>query len=155
MTQEYHIRFAQKADLEAILGLVHELAVFEKEPEAVTATLSDYVQAFESGLIHSQVAEVGGEIVGMVLYYDTFSTWRGKMLYLEDFVVREKYRGRGIGQDLFDATLQAAKDRGCVMMKWQVLDWNAGAIKFYERNKATIEREWLNGKIVFNLLNQN
>jgi len=149
MDKEYSIRFAQNTDLEAILGLVRELAVFEKEPEAVTATLEDYHRAWESRLIHSQVAEVGGEIVGMVLYYDTFSTWRGKMLYLEDFYVKPSHRGKGIGQALFDATLRAAKDRGCVMMKWQVLDWNEGAIRFYERNMATIEREWWNGKIVF------
>lgn len=146
---EVQIRFAEKQDLQAIRELVMELAIFEKAPEQVTATLEDYKNGFESGLISMLVAEMDNKIVGMTLFYDTFSTWRGKMLYLEDFVVSEAYRSHNIGSQLFDATMQEAKDRGCVMMKWQVLDWNSGAIKFYERKGATIEKEWWNGKIIF------
>ena len=144
-----HIRFAESADLEAIRGLVIELAIFEKEPDAVLATNDDYLKAFESGLIKVLVAEIADQIVGMALFYDTFSTWKGKMLYLEDFVVKEKHRSEGIGKALFDATLAYAKESGCKLMKWQVLDWNEKAIKFYEREGAMIEREWWNGKIVF------
>jgi len=147
------IRFAKKEDIQAIRELVMELAIYEKEPESVTATQDDYEKAFSDGLISMLVAEmkIDGNfiIVGMTLYYDTFSTWRGKMLYLEDFVVSEKYRGHGIGAQLFNATLKEAKDRACVMMKWQVLDWNTGAVKFYEQKGATIEKEWWNGKIIF------
>ena len=143
------IRFAEMADLEAIRSLVVELAIYEKEPDAVTATLKDYEEALESGLIKVLVASMDTEIVGMALFYDTFSTWRGKMLYLEDFVVKERWRSQGVGQLLFDHTVQYAKDSGCRLVKWQVLDWNVGAIKFYERAGATIEREWWNGKIVF------
>ena len=95
------------------------------------------------------VAEVDNSIVGMTLYYDTFSTWKGKMLYLEDFVVKESYRSQGIGDLLFDATLVEAKKRKCLLMKWQVLDWNTEAVKFYKRKQAEIETEWWNGKIVF------
>jgi len=149
MTNKIHIRPAEKADLEAVRELVIELAIFEKAPNAVTATLKDYHDNYDSGLIHMLLAEKEGEILGMTLFYDTFSTWRGKMLYLEDFVVKEAARGQGIGDLLFDATIRAAKERGCVMMKWQVLDWNAGAVRFYERKKATIEKEWWNGKIIF------
>ncbi len=149
MLEDIQIRFAEEADLQAIRELVVELAIFEKEPDAVKATLTDYKQAFSSGLITMLVAELEGKIIGMTLYYDTFSTWRGKMLYLEDFVVKEQYRSRGIGDLLFDATLADAKARGCKLMKWQVLDWNTGAQKFYERKKAIIEKEWWNGKIVF------
>lgn len=147
--EDIHIRFAEKTDLEAIRELVIELAIFEKEPDAVTASIEDYHHNFKTGLISMLVAEKKGEIIGMTLYYDTFSTWKGKMLYLEDFVVSEAYRGHGIGDLLFDATIKEAKNRGCVMMKWQVLDWNTGAVKFYERKKATIEKEWWNGKIIF------
>ena len=149
MLEDIQIRFAEEADLQAIRELVVELAIFEKEPDAVKATLTDYKQAFSSGLITMLVAELEGKIIGMTLYYDTFSTWRGKMLYLEDFVVKEQYRSRGIGDLLFDATLADAKARGCKLMKWQVLDWNTGAQKFYERKKAIVEKEWWNGKIVF------
>ncbi len=143
------IRFAQKEDLQAIRQLVVELAIYEKEPDAVKAQFADYQRAYEDGLISMLVAEIEDDIVGMTLFYDTFSTWRGKMLYLEDFVVSEKYRSQNIGSQLFDATLQVAKDRNCTMMKWQVLDWNTGATKFYENKGATIEKQWWNGKIIF------
>lgn len=149
MHNEVQIRFAQKADLEAIRDLVIELAIFEKEPEAVTALPNDYEQAFLSGLIKILVAESGGEVVGMALFYDTFSTWKGKMLYLEDFYVQPSQRGKGIGKQLFDKTVAFAKESGCKLMKWQVLDWNKDAIRFYEREGATIEREWWNGKMIF------
>ena len=149
MPHNTQIRFAQAADLEAIRGLVVELAIFEKEPDAVTATFEDYASAYKSGLISILVAEIESEIVGMALFYDTFSTWKGKMLYLEDFVVKERLRGQGIGEALFDATIAEAKTRGCALMKWQVLDWNEGAIRFYQRKGSTIEKEWWNGKIIF------
>lgn len=149
MDTKVKIRFAKRADIQAIRDLVMELAIFEKEPESVTATQSDYESAFDSGLISILVAEINQEIVGMALFYDTFSTWRGKMLYLEDFVVSEKYRSHGIGQTLYDATLAEAKKRNCTMMKWQVLDWNVNAVRFYQRNNATIEKQWWNGKVIF------
>ncbi len=149
MDNKIRIRFAESADLEAIRALVVELAIFEKEPDAVLATQNDYQEAFNSGLIEVYVAETEGKIVGMSLFYDTFSTWKGKMLYLEDFVVKETYRSKGVGKLLFDKTLSYAKESGCKLMKWQVLDWNEGAVKFYEREGATIEKEWWNGKIVF------
>jgi GNAT superfamily N-acetyltransferase len=145
---DIQIRFAQRKDLQSIRQLVIELAIFEKEPDAVIATLMDYQRAFDDGLISILVAEIENEIVGMTLFYDTFSTWKGKMLYLEDFVVKEPFRSRGIGSLLFDATLNEAKNRDCALMKWQVLDWNTEATKFYMRKKAEIEKEWWNGKIM-------
>jgi len=144
-----NIRAAKREDLEKIRQLVVELAVFEKEPDAVKATLFDYEAAFDSDLISSIVAEDGLDIIGMTLFYDTFSTWRGKMLYLEDFYVQPTSRGKGVGLALFDAVLNEAKARNCNMMKWQVLDWNKGAIDFYEKKGATIEKDWYNGKIIF------
>lgn len=147
MREKIKIRFAEIADLEAIRALVTELAIFEKAPKAVTASLEDYQEAFESGLISMLIAEENSEIRGMTLFYDTFSTWKGRMLYLEDFVVSEQHRNKGIGDLLFDATIDIAMKRGCRLMKWQVLDWNTKATKFYERKGATIEKEWWNGKI--------
>ena len=140
------IRKARREDLEAILELVVELAVFEKEPEAVTATLSDYEKAWDSRLIDCIVATAEEKIIGVALYYDTFSTWKGKMMYLEDFVVSAKHRGQGVGKMIYDELFKEAERRSAILVKWQVLDWNEGAVRFYEREGATIEREWWNVK---------
>ncbi len=143
------IRLADRADLPHILHLVQQLATFEKAPEQVTATLEDYLDAFDREVFSALVATIDGTIVGAAVYFLSWSTWRGRMLYLEDFIVADSYRNRGIGQLLFDAYLQEAKRLRCVMVKWQVLDWNEAAIRFYQRNGATIEKEWWNGKIIF------
>ena len=143
------IRKALIEDFPDIYQLVVELAVYEKEPDAVLASLDDFIAAFQSGLLQSMVVEVDGKIVGMGCYYLTFSTWKGKMMYLEDFVVSEDYRRSGIGQQLFDAILADAKRQHCRLIKWQVLLWNEPAIQFYLKNNAIIEKDWWNGKIVF------
>ena len=141
------IRSATLADMFAVHNLVRELAIYEREEAALTATVADYEKDFQNNVFEVQVAEQAGEIVGMVLYYLTYSTWKGKMLYLEDFVVKESCRGAGIGQQLFDTFLAIARKKDCKIVKWQVLDWNKPALKFYERNQAIIEKEWWNGKI--------
>ncbi|MEM1124709.1 MAG: GNAT family N-acetyltransferase [Bacteroidota bacterium] len=143
------IRPATTADLPSVYQLVISLAVYEDAEEAVTATLEDYQNDFAEGVFQAHVAEIDSKVVGMVLYYMTYSTWKGKMLYLEDFVVDEQYRRHGIGQLLWDELELEAKRRGCRLLKWQVLDWNEPAIKFYKKNKAIIETEWHNGKIFF------
>ncbi|MDF1694738.1 MAG: GNAT family N-acetyltransferase [Saprospiraceae bacterium] len=143
------IRKATKNDLQGIYQLVKELAIFEEEADAVKSTISDYEKAFDEKLISAHVADLDGVIVGMALYYMTFSTWKGHMLYLEDFYVSTRHRSKGLGQQLFDAFVNEAKERGCKMVKWEVLDWNKEAIKFYERNGAIIEKQWWDGKIIF------
>jgi len=143
------IRTAEKRDLPAIHDLVRELAIYERAEEEFTASIEDYERDFDDGVYRAIVAEAAGEVVGMALYYLTYSTWKGKMMYLEDFVVRETYRRHGVGQLLFDKFLELSKAEGCRLDKWQVLDWNEPAIKFYEKNKATIERDWWNGKVFF------
>lgn len=136
-------------DLPAIHNLVRELAIYEKAEREFTASLEDYRRDFEAGIFETLVAVSGQTAVGMALYYMTYSTWKGRMLYLEDFVVQEACRGRGIGRALFDAFLERARQKGCRLVKWQVLDWNQPALDFYKRYDAVIEKEWWNGKIFF------
>ena len=141
------IRKAISSDIPAIHQLVVELAIYEKEPEAVSATVQDYLIDFEAGIFNCLIAEINEEVVGIALFYMTYSTWKGRMMYLEDFVVKEAFRKNGTGQLLFDQFLEEAKIQGCRLVKWQVLDWNEPALKFYEKNKATIEKNWWTGKI--------
>jgi len=143
------IRKATKDDLPAIYGLVRELAIYEKSEDALTATLEDYEKDFAEGIFEALVLEENGEIRGMTLYYMTYSTWKGKMLYLEDFCVAERYRRFGYGQQLFDAFVEVAKEKECRLVRWQVLDWNEPAVKFYKKNGATIEDFWWTCKIIF------
>jgi len=142
------VRRAEKKDLSAIHALVVELAVYEKEPEAVTASLQDYETDFEAGFFQSLVAEIDGQIVGMALYYTAYSTWKGRMLYLEDFVVTQSHRRQGIGELIFEEVIEEARRVGANRMKWQVLDWNEPALKFYEKYKAYIEDNWLNANLM-------
>lgn len=144
-----HIRQATTADIPSIHNLVRALAIYEKAEEELTASIDDYKKDFAAKYFEVIVAEIETQIVGLALYYKTYSTWKGRMLYLEDFVVKESYRKMGIGQQLFDAFLSKAKSLQCRMVKWQVLDWNEPAIAFYKKNKATIEKGWWNGKIFF------
>ena len=147
--QSFIIRKAELQDISSIYQLVHELAVYEKEPEALKIGIKEYQEAFAEGLIDSIVAEMDGKIVGITVFYMTFSTWRGKCLYLEDFYVQPQFRKYGIGQKLFDAYIAEAKSQGAKQTKWQVLDWNEIALKFYDKNNAVIEKNWWNGKIFF------
>ena len=144
------LRKATKQDLKAVLDLVNELALYEKAPEEVTVTLADYERDFDQNIFDIIVAEQENQIVGIAFYYMTYSTWKGKMLFLEDFVVKEELRGKGIGKLLFRAYLQEAQKLNVSLAKWQVLDWNKPAINFYEKYNSTIEKEWYNGKIFKN-----
>ena len=148
MNPSVHIRHANLNDMTGIHALVRELAIYEKAPEQHTASIHDYERDFSAGVFDSYVAVSDhNQIIGMILYYTAYSTWRGKMLYLEDFVVTEQCRKFGVGQLLFDKFIQIAKESNARLIKWQVLDWNEPAIQFYKKNQATIEDEWYNGKI--------
>lgn len=146
---EFEIRKGTTGDIPGVYSLVEELAVYEKAPDEVVTTPEEYVELLEDGLFELIVAETEGEIVGMALYYYTFSTWKGKMLYLEDFVVRQNQRGKGIGQAVFQAVIEEALRNNCAMMKWQVLDWNEPAIRFYDKYQAVFDKGWWNGKLFF------
>ena len=143
------IRTAEERDIPAMHALMFELAVYEKAPEAVAATVEEYVEDFRNHLFEGFVAEMDGKIVGMTLFYMAYSSWKGKMLYLDDFVVTEAYRRFGVGQQLYDAFMEEGQRRGCRLVKWQVLDWNEPALNFYRKNNAIIETGWWNGKVLF------
>lgn len=143
------IRKGTPDDIPVVFSLVEELAAYEKAEHEVETTEDLYQKLFEEKLFDFFVAEEGGEVHGIALYYLTFSTWKGKMMYLEDFVVFPDQRGHGLGQALFDAVIGEAKSLGCSMMKWEVLDWNEDAIRFYVKNNAILEKNWWNGKLFF------
>lgn len=148
-TAEIKLREGKPEDIPQALELIRELAIFEREPEAVVVTVEEMVRdGFgPSPLFGFFVAELNQQVVGISIYYYRYSTWNGKCLYLEDLIITESYRGQGIGKKLFAETLQKAKDENCRKMNWQVLDWNTPAIKFYEDFDATMDPEWLNGYI--------
>jgi GNAT superfamily N-acetyltransferase len=141
------IRKAQKEDLPAIHGLVRELAVYERAEEEFQASLEDYARDWDAGIFQALVAETEGRVVGMALYHFAYSTWKGRMMYLEDFVITACKRGGGIGKLLFEEFLEEAWRSDCRLVKWQVLDWNEPALNFYRKYPVTIEKEWWNGKL--------
>ena len=143
------IRAGIKEDLPAILELIKELADFENARDQVTITLEDLEKdGFgESPWYWFLVAEKDNEIVGLSFYWIRYSTWKGKFLFLEDFVIKEEYKRQGIGSKLFEETIKVCKKLNLNGMIWQVLDWNTAAINFYKRYNADISKDWLNGKL--------
>lgn len=143
---DINIRYAVEADCERLLELIHELALYEKAPQEVTVTLEQFVTAgFGANPVWKAfVAERDGKILGFALFYIRYSTWKGCRLYLEDFIVTEDERGKGIGKILFERVMQEAKDKSYNGMSWQVLDWNGPAINFYNKYQANLEAGWLN-----------
>jgi GNAT superfamily N-acetyltransferase len=145
------IREGIKEDVPVMFELIKELALYENAPEQVTNTVEQmYVDGFgETPIFGSIVAEFDGNVVGLALYYYRYSTWKGKRLYLEDLIVSEKMRGKGLGEKLLEATIQKAKDTACTGVMWQVLDWNEPAINFYKKFGVRFDAEWLNVHLDF------
>jgi len=143
------IREATLADCSRILELINELAVYERAPEEVTVTLAEFEDAGfgQKPVWKAFVAELDEVIVGFALYYVRYSTWKGCRLYLEDFIVTDSHRGKGIGKQLFDTIVLEAHEKGFNGMTWQVLDWNEPALNFYKKYEAGIEAGWLNGSL--------
>ncbi|WP_179352904.1 GNAT family N-acetyltransferase [Winogradskyella vidalii] len=139
-----HPRLALKQDMPRVLELIQELATFEKETDAVEINSSDLQQdGFGS---HPKftcfVLEEDDTIEGIALVYPRYSTWKGEILHLEDLIVSEKYRGKGLGTRLLDAVVKYAKQIGVKRVSWEVLDWNESAIKFYQSKGANVMRDW-------------
>ena len=151
MNTSVTIRRAVREDCAAMLELVHELALFEKAPHEVTISLEHFTDSGfgEKPVWWAFVAEENGVVLGFALYYIRFSTWKGQRLYLEDFIVTEKARGRGIGKALFEIIIQEGKEKGFTGMMLQVLDWNEPAIKFYKKYEMKLDPEWMNASLDF------
>ncbi|HQS52547.1 MAG: GNAT family N-acetyltransferase [Sphingobacteriales bacterium 17-39-43] len=140
------IRTAVKADCSRLLELIKELAVYEKAPDEVTVSLAEFENAGfgENPVWKAFVAEENGIIQGFGLYYIRYSTWKGCRMYLEDLLVTEKMRGKGLGKMIFDRLIEEAKEKNFKGMTWQVLDWNDPAINFYEKYNAEFDSGWIN-----------
>ena len=139
-----NIRKAVKSDAASILFLIRELAIFEKEPQAVIVTQA---QIEKDGfgarpLFECFLAEVADQVVGMALYYPRYSTWKGPTFHLEDLIVTESMRGKGIGTLLYQAFLKHAHQEGVERVEWAVLDWNLPAIEFYQKSGASLLDDW-------------
>lgn len=146
---EIRIRSGVKKDLPRVLELVRELAQFENAADQVCNTVEqmEYDGFGPNPVYGFFVAEIGQEIVGLSLYYFRYSTWKGKRLYLEDIIVTENWRGKGLGKLLFERTMKFALEQECSGMMWQVLKWNKPAIDFYKKYQAKLEEDWLNGHL--------
>lgn len=154
---EVIIRKAEKRDCNRMMELIHELALYEKAPNEVTVDLSHFVESGfgEQPVWWAYVSEVISEknppvIVGFALYYIRYSTWKGQRMYLEDIIVTEQWRGKGIGKLLFNELIRICKEKGFKGMTWQVLEWNEPAIHFYKKfENVSFDDEWVNGSIHF------
>ena len=144
-TTPFTLRGAEPRDVPSIVGLIRELAVFEQLEHLMQAT-PETLQPHLFGpqpAAEALVAEAGGAVVAFALFFRNFSTFLARPgLYLEDLYVQPAHRGAGIGQALLQRLAQLAVERGCGRFEWSVLDWNANAIRFYQRMGATVMPDW-------------
>ena len=147
-----NIRRAVKEDCPRLLELIQELAVYEKAPDEVSVTLEHFeASGFgENPVWWAFVAEENGIVNGFALYYIRYSTWKGQRMYLEDILVTEKSRGKGLGKQLMDRLIEEAKEKRFNAIVWQVLEWNEPAINFYKKYNADFDPEWINCSIDLN-----
>lgn len=140
----FTIRLANAADMQSVHDLIVELAVYEKEPEAVVISVEDLKRdGFgASPKFTCFVAEKEQAIVGIALVYKRYSTWKGEVLHLEDLIVSHKMRGSGLGTALLDEVVKYGQALGVKRISWEVIDWNEPAITFYEKKGANVMRDW-------------
>jgi GNAT superfamily N-acetyltransferase len=140
----FNIRLGEKKDMPSVLDLIIELAVFEKEPDAVEITLSDLVRDgfSEKSMFKVFVAEQDNKIIGIALFYERYSTWKGRTIHLEDLIVTKNKQKIGAGKALYSAVLKYAYDNNFNRVSWEVIDWNTNAIDFYKSTGATYLNDW-------------
>ena len=150
------LRRAEKQDIPAIYTLIKELAAYEKAPDEVTITIEELERdGFGRHTIWEAIlAEYNDKVIGMALYFFSYSTWKGKCIYLEDIIVKEAFRGNQIGKKLFEAVILKGKETGAKRMQWQVLDWNEPAINFYKKYNASIDPTWLTCRLTHEQIQQ-
>lgn len=148
-----NIRPAVISDCKKMMDLIHELAVYEKAPEAVTVNFDHFIESGfgEKPVWKAFVAEAPSlntdnnfEVIGFALFYIRYSTWKGQRIYLEDLLVTECMRGKGIGKLLMDKLIDYTRENNYSGLVWQVLEWNEPAINFYKKYKANLDGEWIN-----------
>ncbi|MGA1226135.1 MAG: GNAT family N-acetyltransferase [Tamlana sp.] len=140
----YKIREATISDMPNVYDLIKELAYFEKEPNAVEVTVEDLKKdGFgKQPAFHCFIAEVDGKVEGIALTFERYSTWKGKIIHLEDLIVSKSMRGSGLGTALLDEVVKYAHNLGVRRINWEVIDWNEPAIAFYEKKGAKVLRDW-------------
>ncbi len=145
----FSIKKFEKNHIPDVLNLIKELAEYEKAPREVTNTTEKMLEdGFgETPIFGGYITEIEGKIIGMAIYYYRYSTWKGRVLYLEDLYIMPEYRRLGIGEAFFEELINHAKNTNCARITWQVLDWNTPAVKFYEKLGAKIDKGWWNGSI--------
>jgi GNAT superfamily N-acetyltransferase len=155
------LRPATPADVPAILGFIRELALYEREPDAVLTTEADLLRDgfTEPRRFHCLIADWNGTLAGFALYFYNYSTWEGRAgIYLEDLYVQPAYRGKGIGKALLIKLASIAVEEGCARFEWSVLDWNQPSIDFYHAMGAVMKSEWrgmrVDGEALRNLAKQ-
>jgi len=146
---EIKLRHAVREDLPEVLSCIKELALYERAPQEVTVTLEELERdGFGAQPLFEIILATSDDgIAGLAFYYHSYSTWKGRCIYLEDIIVREPLRGQGIGKVLFNAVVKRCKEVGAKRMAWQVLDWNEPAINFYKKYNAVLDSTWVNGKL--------
>ncbi|MGB1268701.1 MAG: GNAT family N-acetyltransferase [Flavobacteriaceae bacterium] len=140
---EFNIRDVKHDDLPSVLQLIQELADFENATIEVKVTLEELEKDFENNLFNCLIAEFETKLIGIALFYNRYSTWKGKTIHLEDLIVTQKYRSKGAGKALLDAVVGKAKKEKLRRVEWNVLDWNTPAIAFYKNVGANVLEDWL------------
>ena len=141
------IRTGKRSDLPAALEMIRELAIYERADDQVSVDLDTFERYLEQNLFRFLIATCDGEPAGLALYYVAYSTWKGPIVYLDDFVVRESYRRTGVGSRLFSSLVDICRKLEVKQMRWHVLEWNESALRFYQKHGAELDGEWTTGRL--------
>ena len=141
---DFIVRLGEEKDMQSVFDLITELAIFEKEPEAVEITVEDLIRDGFSinPKFKVYVAEQENAIIGIALFYERYSTWKGRAIHLEDLIVTKSKQKIGAGKALYTAVLKYALDNNFNRVAWEVIDWNTNAVDFYKSTGATYLNDW-------------